>query len=75
MDTSNTPKNTPPPKKKTQTGTHTVSAFKLMILKVYIYSLTTVKCRMGEGVYSVGSSYKIYMPIFKKLMKLNSWAD
>lgn len=37
--------------------------FKLMILKVYIYSLIIVKCRMGEGVYSVGLSYKIYMYI------------
>lgn len=45
--------------------------FKLMILKVYIYSLIIVKCRMGEGVYSVGLSYKIYMYILKKLMKLN----
>lgn len=42
MYTSNTPKIQPPPKKPPM-GTHTGSAFELMIFKVYIYSLTIVK--------------------------------
>lgn len=69
MYTSNTPKIQPPPQKKNPMGTHTGSAFELMIFKVYIYSLTIVKWRMGEGEYSVGSSYKIYTHILKKIVE------
>lgn len=49
--------------------------FKLMIFKVYINSLVIVKWRMGEGVYSVGLSYKIYMYILKKIVEIKflSW--
>lgn len=71
-------KNTiPPPKKKSNwgRGAHARSAFELMIFKVYmIYSLTLIKCGMGEGS---GGGYKvsvqvIWTRIFKQSRKLDS---